>query len=59
MKDKEYIKKNYLKKIIEECNSGDKELDHLRADDVLCDLLDALGYNEIVTEFKKLEKWYA
>jgi hypothetical protein len=59
MKTKEYIKGNYLKKLIEECNSGDKELDHLRADGVLCDLLDDLGYDEIVTEFKKIEKWYA
>ena len=37
----------------------DVELAHVDADDVLCDLLEALGYNNVVEEYHKVEKWYA
>lgn len=38
---------------------GDIEIAHSMADDVLCDLLIALGYGDVVDEFKAVEKWYA
>lgn len=37
----------------------DVESAHDDADKVLCDLLEALGFKEIVEEYNKVEKWYA
>lgn len=38
---------------------GDTEIAHSDADDILCDLLSLLGYNEVVEEYNKIGKWYA
>lgn len=40
-------------------NSGDAEVMHGQADDMLCELLSALGYDDIVAAFKEVDKWYA
>ena len=40
-------------------NSGDPETDHVRADNLLCDILEQIGEDEIVKAFRSLEKWYA
>lgn len=32
---------------------------HVEADDVLCKLLVALGYADVVKEYAKVEKWFA
>lgn len=47
-----------LKFIIDE-TSGMLEEDHIEADKILCDLLVALGYQEVVNEFENVPKWYA
>ncbi len=39
--------------------SGDTESAHIRADEILCELLVALGYGDVVDEFQKISKWYA
>ena len=51
----------YLLKMKEigEKYGGDEEVCHGRADDLLCEILNDLGYNDIVEEFEKLPKWYA
>ncbi len=36
----------------------DSEEDHMLADIILCELLEGLGYKEIVLEYSKLEKGY-
>lgn len=38
---------------------GDTERGHEAADAILCELLIELGYQDVVDEFNKLEKWYA
>jgi len=38
---------------------GDKEIAHCNADDVICDLLKALGYEDVVKEYDEIDKWYA
>ena len=39
---------------------GDKEQDyHIEADDILCELLEYLGYGDVVEEYNKLDKWYS
>lgn len=37
----------------------DAESWHLRADEVLCELLTTLGYKDVVEEWKKVDRWYA
>lgn len=39
--------------------SGDIELAHSSADDILCALLKALGYEDVVIEYEKVDKWFA
>ncbi len=35
------------------------ETAHMDADDVLCALLDELGYGDVVAEYRKVSKWFA
>lgn len=37
----------------------DEEADHQEADRILCDLLMSLGYGAVVSEWLKVQKWYA
>lgn len=37
----------------------DEETAHYLADDILCDLLESLGYTELVEVFYSIDKWYA
>lgn len=39
--------------------SGDVEIAHGVADQVLCDLLTSLGYGDVVAAWDDVEKWYA
>lgn len=55
-KCKEYISK--LKELDEKYGGFDEERLHAHADGLLCELLAELGYNEVVEEFDKLDKWY-
>lgn len=38
---------------------GDPEVAHRAADQLLCTVLQSLGYGEMVKEWDKIEKWYA
>ena len=40
-------------------DGGDHEINHLKADDVLCELLKELGLGEVAEAFDDIEKWYA
>lgn len=48
-----------IEKLKAEQTSGDYEITHSNADQVLCDLLTALGYADVVAEWEKVGKWYA
>lgn len=48
-----------LKKLRELRDNTDQEMAHVYADDVLCDLLKSLGYEDIVDEYENIDKWYA
>ena len=37
----------------------DFEVAHKEADKLLCELLTALGYEDVVTEYNTIGKWYA
>lgn len=38
---------------------GDTEYAHSRADELLCELLEDLGYGKIVELYSDVDKWYA
>jgi len=38
---------------------SDIENDHSQADDIICEFLRDLGYDDIVDRFSKIDKWYA
>jgi len=40
-------------------NNSDPEMAHINADDILCELLDELGYADLVDIYNKVEKWHA
>lgn len=43
-----------------ECQKCDDSQDsHEAADNVLCALLESLGYGDVVVEYKKLERWFS
>ena len=39
-------------------SDADIEAAHGKADDILCGVLDKLGYTEIVDLYNSIEKWY-
>lgn len=47
----------YKLRILQEMR--DKEIAHWNADDVICELLKSLGYEDVVTEYDVIDKWYA
>ena len=51
----------YLKRMneIKSKYEDDEETAHYLADDILCDLLDSLGYTELVEVFYSIDKWYS
>ena len=42
-----------------EQRNSDTEVAHSNADDTLCELLISLGFQDVVEEWIKVEKWYA
>lgn len=51
--------KEYSERMKDVNKRADIEVEHVQADDLLCELLVKLGYHKTVEEFKKIEKWYA
>ena len=52
------LKKEAIKKL-NNLDNTDIQVSHSVADDILCDLLIALGFKEVVDIYNKLEKWYS
>lgn len=48
-----------IKNMIGLQSDKDTESAHLKADVILCDLLTALGYSELVDEYNLIDKWYS
>jgi hypothetical protein len=56
-KENEILEK--LRKLQKRNRTKDIENNHFEADDLLCDLLNYHGYDEVVKEYNKIFKWYA
>lgn len=61
MTKKEVIIKKYIDELkkIQKILNKDTESRHIAEDDILCELLSELGFNEIVELYDKTLKWYA
>lgn len=47
-----------MKRLVKQ-SQGDAESAHGAADDLLCEVLERLGQEELVAEYRKVKKWYA
>ena len=57
--DRDQLNKKYLEKLENiKYHKWGKEIDHIKADDLLCELLKELGYIRLVEVFKSIDKWY-
>ena len=57
MNEKE--REEYINKLKKLQKDGDIECAHSAADNVLCEILEKLGYDDITLQYYKIEKWYA
>ena len=48
-----------VKRLQEEVDNGDNECAHRNADYIMCELLERLGYKEVVEKYNEVSKWYA
>lgn len=55
--EKNEVRRKQYVLAMHECNSGDVEVDHCSADDLLCDLLLELGFDDVVAEYEEIKKW--
>ena len=49
----------FKKEMFELATLGDEESAHQKADYIMCDILEELGYLEGIEIFKNMERWYA
>jgi len=42
-----------------EFDNYDEEVSHMKADDLMCEVLESLGYKEGIEIFNNMAKWYA
>ena len=58
-KKKRMTPQEFAEKMIEIRDEGDIESRHGHADDLMCKLLESMGYGEGVKIFDDMGKWYA
>lgn len=56
--NKKRLESKYIDRL-EEAENDDCELYHMKADQVLCDLLNELGFGALVERYDSKSKWYA
>ena len=53
------IEQSYVDKLKKAYDYEDIEGSHYKYDDLLCELLNELGFNKVVDQFNSTNKWYA
>ena len=48
-----------IAKLVECQQYGNPEQAHPKADDILCELLETLGYGDVVAEYQEVIRWFA
>ena len=59
MKNNKVMTPEEFKEAMLSLDNGDPEVSHHCADNLMCDLLEQLGYSEGVDVFIDMERWYA
>lgn len=67
LKQTQITTKEELKVLHENClyrmnallDMDDKEEAHIRADNILCEVLEKIGFHDVVNVFHEIDKWYA
>ena len=52
------LQAKYVALMKEHVKNDDYDVSHKKADNLLCRLLQELGYSEVVEVYKKVGKWY-
>ncbi len=52
-------KEEAIEKLKAEQGNNELEGAHIKADEVLCELLKSLGMSDVVEEYEKIEKYFA
>ena len=52
-------KQEYIEKLRKLNELNDTEAEHILADDLLVEILIKLGYQDIVDEYERINKWYS
>ena len=55
----EFQREEYITRMRECAENGDIEAAHSDADDILCEVLKDLGYEDLITLYHDVRKWYA
>lgn len=50
---------DYITRLVKLRDNEDTEAAHIAADDILCEILEELGFTDVVKEYSKIDKWYA
>jgi hypothetical protein len=59
MTKKQKVVYRYLKDKMKSLEKSDNiEASHRKADDILCEMLETLGYKKIVSLYYNIDKWY-
>ena len=53
------IKDEAIQKLKIEGDNSCREMGHVNADNILCEVLISLGYKDVITEYHKIKKWFA
>ena len=59
MKEEIDIRARALKELDDATQCGDTEFAHIAADNVLCVLLEELGFSDVVEKYDQIYKWHA
>ena len=57
--DAEQLYNEVIAKLVDYQKNDDTEMAHIKADDLLCAFLTALGYADVVAEYEKVNKWFS
>lgn len=53
------MNKELNEKYLEQMKTCESEFDHEDADYILCELLEELGYKELIATYREIPKWYS
>ena len=53
------LHENCLYRMNDLLDMNDKEEAHIRADNILCEVLEKIGFHDVVNVFHEIDKWYA